>query len=436
MQPQGKLYVVGIGAGKDLLTLRALKAIQESEYIVGYERYVKEIEEFIRGKKVITTGMREEMKRVEIAFELAKKSVVSLISGGDPGIYGILPFVFEFFMKKGEKIDLEVIPGVTASNASSALLGCPISGDHVVISLSDLLVPWNVIESRLIYALRGGFVIAIYNPSSSARRENLVKALKLIMDERGDLFIGVVKNAFREGQTALLMRASELMKNSDLVDMNTTLIVPNHETIVRDGKMFTPRKYEAKKMGGVTRGAMEIVEKSSEILKEIVPGDGLKEEILRRCIATTGDPDIKDVILFKGDPWEGVEAIRKGSRIIVDVRMVKAGLRMSSICAMDFAEGDETKAYSGFKSLSRLLEDSVVGIGNSPSAAIAVYEISKHYKPKFIVATPVGFVNAKEAKEMILELEVPSIISKGTKGGSNICVAILNCLIEYAKRSC
>jgi len=435
LRSRGKLYVVGIGAGRGLLTLKALKAIEESEYVVGYEKYVKEIEEFAKGKKLITTGMREEMKRVEIAVELAKKSVVSLVSGGDPSVYGILPFVFEFLMKKGEDIEIEVIPGVTASSASSALLGCPISGDHVVLSLSDLLVPWNVIESRLLYALRGGFVIAIYNPSSYSRKENLRRALRLVMEERGDLFVGVVKNAFREGQSISIVRVSELTENPDLVDMNTTLIIPNYETIVKNGKMFTPRKYEAKKMGGITRGALEIVERSSEILKNIVPGDGLREEILRRCIATTGDPSIKDAIQFNGDPWEGVEAIKKGSRIIVDVRMVKFGLRISSICAVDFANGDDTKTSSGLKSLEKLIEGSVVGIGNSPSAAITLYEISKFRKPRFIVATPVGFVNAEESKQLISSLEIPSITTKGTRGGSNICVAILNCLVEYAGRS-
>ncbi|MEM3928494.1 MAG: SAM-dependent methyltransferase [Archaeoglobaceae archaeon] len=121
MQSQGKLYVVGIGAGKGLLTLKALEAIEKSEYIVGYKKYVEEISDFIKDKKLVTTGMREEMKRVEIAVELAKNSVVSLVSGGDPSIYGILPFVYEFLMEKNVDVDVEVIPGVSAVNAVSSL---------------------------------------------------------------------------------------------------------------------------------------------------------------------------------------------------------------------------------------------------------------------------------------------------------------------------
>lgn len=437
LQSRGKLYVVGIGAGKGLLTLKALKAIQDSDFIVGYKKYVEEISELIAGKKVVTTGMREEMKRVEIAVELAKSSVVSLVSGGDPSVYGILPFVFEFLMEKGIEIDIEVIPGVSAVNAVSSLLGCPISGDHVVISLSDLLVPWNVIESRLIYALHGDFVIAIYNPSSSSRRENLIRAMKLIYTERGDLPIGVVKNAFRDGQSVGIMRVSEIISNPKIVDMKTTLIVPNSETIVKNGRMFTPRKFSMKiaKMGAKTARAIEIAEKSSEILRKFVPGDSLKAEILRRCIATTGDPSFAELVQFHGDPEEGVRAIRDGARIIVDVKMVKSGLRMNSICATDFAEGENTKTAAGFKKISNLLEGSVVGIGNSPSAAIAVYEIAKDFGPRFIVATPVGFVNAEESKQMISSLGLPVITTRGSRGGSNVCAAILNCLIEYAERS-
>ncbi|MEM3390823.1 MAG: precorrin-3B C(17)-methyltransferase [Archaeoglobaceae archaeon] len=435
LQSQGKLYVVGIGAGKGLLTLKALEAIEKSEYIVGYKRYVEEISDFIKHKKLVTTGMREEMKRVEIAVELAKNSVVSLVSGGDPSIYGILPFVYEYLMERNIDVDIEVIPGVSAVNAVSSLLGCPISGDHVVISLSDLLVPWNVIESRLVYALQGDFVIAIYNPSSSSRRRNLVKAMELIYALRGDLQIGVVKNAFRNGQNVSLMRVSEIIENPEVIDMNTTLIVPNSETIVKNGKMFTPRKSRVAKMGAKTIKAVEIAEKSSEILRKFVPGNTLKDEILRRCIATTGDPSFAEIVQFKGDPEEGVKTIRDGARIIVDVKMVKVGLRASSICATDFAEGDDTRTASGFRKIAKLIEGSVVAIGNSPSAAIAVYELAEKYRPRFIVATPVGFVNAEESKLRISSLDLPSITTKGSKGGSNVCAAILNCLIEYAERS-
>ncbi len=444
MQSQGKLYVVGLGPGsQDMLTIRALMAIEESEYIVGYEKYVKRISSLIAGKKVVTTGMHKEVERVKIAVELAKNSVVSLVSGGDPSIYGMLPLVVEYLLENGIEINVEVVPGITALNAASALLGSPISGDHAVVSLSDLLVPWNEVEKKLLYALKGDFVVAIYNPSSRRRRGNLKKALDIIMAERGDVFVGVVKNAFREGQEVYIKRISEI--SVDEIDMNTILIVSSPKTVVKNGKMLTPRGYSSKydvgeakpkKMGARTEKAITIATRSSEILKKIHPGDRIEDEIIRRCIATTGDPSIKDYIRFNGDVRVGVEALRQKCRIIVDVNMLKAGLRRVAISAIDFAEdSDETRVVSGLRKLENLIEGSFIGIGNAPSAAIELCRIASEKKPKFIVATPVGFVNASESKEMIRNLDVPSITTAGTRGGSTICAAIINCMIEYAERS-
>ncbi|MBO8179278.1 MAG: precorrin-3B C(17)-methyltransferase [Archaeoglobus sp.] len=444
MQSQGKLYVVGIGPGNvELMTLKARKAIEESEYVVGYKTYVERISDLLEGKKVVTTPMRKEVERVEIALNLAREHVVSLISGGDPSVYGILPLVVEYVVENNLDVAIEVVPGVTAVNAASALLGSPISGDHAVVSLSDLLVPWSQIEKRLIYALKGDFVVAIYNPSSRRRRENLRKVLKLIRKFRGDVWVGVVRNAFRDGERVAIKRVSEL--EEDEVDMNTILIVGNSESVAARGFMFTPRGYSRKykisperkraKMGAETREGVEIARKSEEILKALHTEEGLKGDIVRRCIATTGDVSIRDVLRFKGDVYEGVKALKDDCRIIVDVRMVKAGLRRDSIAAVDFGDGENTKTASGLRNLEDLVEGSIVAIGNSPSAALALYEIAQSHRPRFIVATPVGFVNAAESKEAIRSLEIPSITTEGPRGGSGICAAIVNCLIEHAERS-
>lgn len=445
MQSQGKLYVVGIGPGNvELMTLKARKVIEESEYVVGYKTYVERISDLLEGKKVVTTPMRKEVERVEIALNLAREHVVSLISGGDPSVYGILPLVVEYVVENNLDVAIEVVPGVTAVNAASALLGSPISGDHAVVSLSDLLVPWSQIEKRLIYALKGDFVIAIYNPSSRRRKKNLRKALKLIRKFRGDVWVGVVRNAFRDGERVAVKRVSEL--EEDEVDMNTILIVGNSESVAARGFMFTPRGYSRKykisperkqvaKMGAETREGVEIARKSEEILKALHTEEGLKGDIVRRCIATTGDVSIRDVLRFKGDVYEGVKALKDDCRIIVDVRMVKAGLRRDSIAAVDFGDGENTKTASGLRNLEDLVEGSIVAIGNSPSAALALYEIAQSHRPRFIVATPVGFVNAAESKEAIRSLEIPSITTEGPRGGSGICAAIVNCLIEHAERS-
>jgi precorrin isomerase len=189
-------------------------------------------------------------------------------------------------------------------------------------------------------------------------------------------------------------------------------------------------------MGAKTQHAVEIARRSTEIARKIIPGDGLAEEITRRCIIATGDVSVKDILVFKGEPESGVEAIKMGSKIIVDVNMVKAGLRREAISAIDFGENVvETRVAAGLKKLKKMVEGSIIGIGNAPSAAIALCEIAKEYPPSFIVATPVGFVNAAESKEMIRRLDIPSITTVGTRGGSTICTAIINCLIEYAERS-
>lgn len=185
-------------------------------------------------------------------------------------------------------------------------------------------------------------------------------------------------------------------------------------------------------MGANTKNAIEIARKSAEIAKEIVPGDGLREEIIRRCIIATGDVTIKDLIAFKGDPNIGVEVLKNGCKIIVDVKMLKVGLRREAIAAIEFGgEGVETRVVDGIRKLANQIEGNLIGIGNAPSAAIELCKIAKKHPPAFIVATPVGFVNAAKSKEMIRELDIPSIITVGTRGGSTICAAIINCLIEH-----
>lgn len=143
---------------------------------------------------------------------------------------------------------------------------------------------------------------------------------------------------------------------------------------------------------------------------------------------------IKDVIRFVGDTEEGVRALRDGCRIIADVHMVRAGLRRDAIVAVDFARGDDTRTASGIRNLAEMIEGSLVAIGNSPSAAFALCEVAEKHPPRFIVATPVGFVNAAESKEMVRKLPVPSVTTEGPRGGSGICAAIVNCLIEHADR--
>jgi len=433
LRSQGKLYVVGIGPGsKDLLTLKAYEVLRSADVVIGHKRYVDLLRDLVRGE-IVESTMRKELERVKIAVELAMEKVVCLVSGGDPCIYGIASLLEEYLAENGISLNYEIIPGISALNAANSLLGCPVSGDHSVVSLSDNLVSWEKIEQRLRLALRSDVPVVVYNPSSRRRSENLKRAFDIVLSERGDVKVAVVKNAYREGQEILVKKLSEL--NPDDIDMSTILIISSSETISRDRKMLTPRGYSLKyEVGAKTKMAKEIAEQSAEILREFIPGSTLRDEITRRAVMATGDLSYRDLLIFKGDPAEGVEAIRKGAKIIVDVEMVKAGLRAEAIAAVKFGdETSRTRTAEGILRLAEKIEGSVVGIGNAPSAAKALCEVAEKHKPAFIVATPVGFVGAEEAKEMVRRLEVPSITTLGTKGGSGVCAAILNCLIEHAR---
>ncbi len=199
-------------------------------------------------------------------------------------------------------------------------------------------------------------------------------------------------------------------------------------------------------MGDLTSEAKEIVKKSYSIVEKYVRGNTPEDYILKRCIIATGDPAIKDLIRFRNNPIQaGIEAIRESKTIVTDVAMVKAGINRRAIkseviAAIEYGENAEktgiTRTSMGFYNLRDRLNGSIIAIGNAPSAALAVYRLVKEgIKPLLIIATPVGFVNAAESKEMIRSLDVPSITTEGARGGSTICVAILNGIINLALRN-
>jgi len=241
---QGKLFVVGTGPGcVELLTLRAKKALESADCVIGHKRYIEFIRNIVRGE-IIESRMGREVERVKKAIELVNDGkVVCIVSGGDPSIYGLAPLVAEIIYRSGIDIDWEIIPGVSALNSASPLFGSAVAGDHAVISLSDLLTPWEVIERRLRKALEGDFVIAIYNPSSRKRKPNLERAVEIIMEYRGNCYAGIAKNVCRDGEEVAVVRVEEIPKYAD---MHTLVIIPSVETIVDGDVMITPRGYSKK----------------------------------------------------------------------------------------------------------------------------------------------------------------------------------------------
>lgn len=238
-----KLYVVGIGPGEyEQMTLKAIHALEKSDVIIGYTVYVDLVKEHFPGKEFMTTPMKKEVDRCILAFEEAQKGkTVSMICSGDAGVYGMSGLMYEVGVNYPE-VELEIIPGVTAATGGAAVLGAPLIHDFCLISLSDLLTPWEKIEARLLGASQADFVICLYNPSSKKRHDYLQKACDLMMQYKSENTVcGIVSQIGREGESYQVMTLKELRDTQ--VDMFTTVWVGNSQTKVVCGKMVTPRGY-------------------------------------------------------------------------------------------------------------------------------------------------------------------------------------------------
>lgn len=239
-----KIYVVGIGPGAyELMTGKAIRAMEESDVIIGYTVYVDLVKEHFGDKEFMTTPMKKEVDRCVLAFEEAKKGkTVAMICSGDAGVYGMSGLMYEIGERYPE-IELEVVSGVTAATGGAAVLGAPLIHDFCLISLSDLLTPWEKIEARLLGASQADFVICLYNPSSKKRFDYLQKACDLMMQYKSpDTVCGIVTQIGREGETGTVMTLQELRDTK--VDMFTTVFIGNSQTKNINGKMVTPRGYK------------------------------------------------------------------------------------------------------------------------------------------------------------------------------------------------
>lgn len=238
------IYVVGIGPGsKDMMTIEAIKAIENADVIVGYKTYINLIDEFIEDKEVVSNGMRQEIDRCKKAVEIAKEGKnVAVVSSGDAGIYGMAGLILELTTKEEKEVPVKVVPGVTASIGAAAILGAPIMHDFCHISLSDLLTPWEVIEKRLKLAAEADFVVCLYNPRSKGRSEHLAKAFEIMREFKdGSIPVGIVKDVGREKEEKFICTFDTM--DFERVDMTTMVVIGNKSTFIKDGKMITPRGY-------------------------------------------------------------------------------------------------------------------------------------------------------------------------------------------------
>ena len=235
------IYVVGIGPGDRLCrTAAADAALAQADVLVGYRTYIDLVREEFADKPTFETAMLGEVERCREAVRLSREGKrVAVVCAGDAAVSGMASLILEL---TGPEDEVEVVPGVTAALTASALLGAPLAGDMAIVSLSDLLTPWDVIEKRLDAAARGDFCMAIYHPASKKRADYLRRAVDIILRwQPADVMCGWVRNIGREGQEARIMTLGELADAQ--VDMFTTVIIGNRSTVLKDGRLVTPRGY-------------------------------------------------------------------------------------------------------------------------------------------------------------------------------------------------
>ena len=250
---KGRLYVVGVGPGShDHMTYRARQVIDESEIIIGYDTYVSLVEDLIAGKEVYRYAMTQEVDRANQAIDFAEKGkLVSLVSSGDPGIYGMIGLIYEILAEKRWNkeggIYVECVPGVSSLNSCAALVGSPLMTDFAVVSMSDLLVPWEIIVKRVEAAAMGDYVTVIYNPASKKRVHQLRDTREIFLKYRKpDTPVAIVKGAYRESQQVAITSLDKLLEHQEMLGMITTVIVGNSSTFNYKGMMINPRGYTSK----------------------------------------------------------------------------------------------------------------------------------------------------------------------------------------------
>jgi precorrin-3B C17-methyltransferase len=241
----GKIFAVGFGPGqKKYMTLEAIYAIENSDIIVGYTTYVDMLKKEFPDKNYLSTSMKKEVDRCVIAVSKALLgNTVAMVSSGDSGIYGMAGILLQTIHKMNADIEIEIVSGVTAASACASVLGAPLMHDFVVISLSDLMTPLDLIYKRVDLAAQGDFVICLYNPKSKKRTDYLKESAKIIMKHRNAKTpVGIVRNAGREDIKSVITTLDNL-ENED-VDMFCTVIIGNSQTYVENGKIITPRGYK------------------------------------------------------------------------------------------------------------------------------------------------------------------------------------------------
>ena len=454
----GKIIVAGIGPGSpDDITPAVLHAVSGADVVVGYKYYFQFISNFVRKDcECIDTGMKRERERAEMAFSKAEEGkTVVVISSGDAGIYGMAPLLYEMQRERqAGSIAIETLPGISAFQKAASLLGAPIGHDLCIISLSDLMTPWEVIERRIRAAAEGDFVTAVYNPKSHGRYWQLYRLQELFLQRRSPTTpVGYVRQAGRDEQEVKTTTLSDF--DPEDVDMFTVIIIGNSQSYLADGHFITPRGYYREQTDGAEKPGQQIMMQSfrtisSELQRQDYPL-GHKWALLH-AIHTTADFDMEDILYTDEHAVETLyNKVKDGTlkTIVTDVTMVTSGIRKGALQRL----GIEAKCYLSDHRVATMAEqhgitrtqagirlaaeehpDALFAFGNAPTALMELCDLIRKGKahPAGIIAAPVGFVHVCESKHMVKPFkDIPKVIVEGRKGGSNLAATLCNAILTF-----
>ena len=424
--------------------------------IVGYKYYFQFIEPYVpEGCTCIDTGMKKERERAEEAFRLAEEGkTVLVISSGDAGIYGMGPLVYEMRRQRQSSVEIESLPGISAFQKAASLLGAPIGHDLCIISLSDLMTPWEVIERRIRAAAEGDFVTAVYNPKSHGRYWQLYRLQELFLAVRsGDTPLGYVRQAGRPEQEVTITTLANF--DPEAVDMFTVILIGNSQSYIDGDQMITPRGYYREQQTDDLKPGQQIMMESfrtiaSELRRQDYPLD--HKWALLHAIHTTADFDMEQILYTDDHAVETLYKMVSEGRlktIVTDVTMVTSGIRKGAlerlgieakcylqdprVAEMAAAEGI-TRTQAGIRLAVEEHPDALFAFGNAPTALMELCDLVRKGKahPAGIIAAPVGFVHVRESKHMVKPFkEIPKIIVEGRKGGSNLAATLCNAILTF-----
>ena len=453
----GKIIVAGIGPGsKEDITPAVLEAVREADVIVGYKYYFQFIESYVKpGCECIDTGMKRERERAEQAFELAEQGkTVVVISSGDAGIYGMGPLIYEMAKSRDSHIEIISLPGISAFQKAASLLGAPIGHDMCIISLSDLMTPWEVIERRIKAAAVGDFVTAVYNPKSHGRYWQLYRLIELFLQERSaETPVGYVRQAGREEQEIKITTLGAF--DPEDVDMFTIIIIGNSQSYIADGKVITPRGYyREEKDADIKPGQQIMMNSFRTILSEMQHPDVPKWRLwpLLHAIHTTVDFGMEECLWMDDHATEILYGkVVDGSlqHIVTDVTMAASGIRKGALERLGiqthcYINDPRSKQMADEKGITRSqacmqladeeYPEALYVVGNAPTALFEICDLVRKGKmsPAGIIAAPVGFVHVCESKHAVKTLkQISKIIVEGRKGGSNLAATLCNAILTY-----